>query len=76
MDPNINTQIEEDQNEDDLWYGDEADDDDDWYDLDELQKEIEEEEKYERASNCTCGAWIITKRGNVYHVADCCCGAE
>lgn len=63
MELNINNQMEEDQNEDELWY-------------DEDEIDSEEEEKYERASNCTCGAWIITERGNVHHVADCCCGAE
>lgn len=34
------------------------------------------EEDAERASNCKCGAWQFDKKGNVIHVADCCCGAD
>ena len=29
-----------------------------------------------RAASCECGAWQMTKTGEVVHVADCCCGAE
>lgn len=43
-------------------------DDDDWY-------ERQQDELYERACNCTCGAWQNIK-GKTVHVADCCCGAE
>lgn len=68
MDPNIHNQIEEDQNEDDLWY----DEDEDY----ERQKEAERENDMERAMMCTCGAWVLTKIGKVYHVSDCYCGAE
>lgn len=60
----IQSQIESDLSEDELW-GDEDD-----------EMDREEEDNYDRACNCTCGAWIITERGNVHHVADCCCGAE
>jgi hypothetical protein len=45
------------------------DNDDDYY-------ERQQEELQERAMNCTCGAWKLGKSGEVYHVADCCCGAE
>lgn len=47
---------------------DEHDDDDDW----EYRKS---EELYERACNCSCGAWQNIN-GITVHVADCCCGAE
>ena len=45
------------------------DNDDDYY-------ERQQEELQERAMYCTCGAWKLGKSGEVYHVADCCCGAE
>ena len=48
---------------------DENDYDDDFY-------ERQQEELQERALDCTCGAWKLGKNGEVYHVADCCCGAE
>jgi hypothetical protein len=50
------------------------DEDDDDYDDDDWQ-ERKEQELYERACECTCGAWQH-KDGVTYHVADCCCGAE
>lgn len=68
MEPNINNHIEEDQNEDDLWY------DGDYDDTEDMTRE--EEENYDRATSCTCGAWVMTEKGNVFHVADCYCGAE
>lgn len=60
--------MEEDDFEDDMWY-----DEDDWY---EEQMQRKAEQMAERASMCKCGAWQFGKDGNVYHVADCCCGAE
>ena len=56
-------------------FDDDEDYDDDYYDDDYYWERIEEELQ-ERAYNCTCGAWQITKSGEVVHVADCCCGAE
>ena len=50
------------------------DDDDDWDEDDWREKEYEDD--VERAESCTCGAWIFNKKGDVIHVADCCCGAE
>jgi len=26
-----------------------------------------------KATNCECGAWQISKNGEVFQVADCCC---
>ena len=43
-------------------------DDDDW-------EERKAEELFERACNCTCGAWQ-NHNGETFRVADCCCGAE
>lgn len=54
----------------------ENDDHYDGGDWEEDQAEREEEEKYETALSCTCGAWVINERGNPIHVADCYCGAE
>jgi hypothetical protein len=54
---------------------DDDDDDDDGRD-EEFYQEQRERELEERAGNCSCGAWQITKSGTVIHVADCCCGAE
>ena len=48
------------------------DDDDDFY---ERQAERKAEELWERACECTCGAWQNIN-GKTIHVADCCCGAE
>lgn len=54
--------------------------DDDEYDDMGYDEDDEEERQYqedaERASNCKCGAWTFGKDGNVYHVADCYCGAD
>lgn len=50
-------------------------DDDDGRD-DDFYQEQRERELEERAANCDCGAWQMTKNGEVIHVADCCCGAE
>lgn len=62
-------QIEMDDYEDSLWEDDDPD-----YD-EEYEKERQEDEDAERAADCTCGAWIISKTtGEVLHVADCCCG--
>ena len=44
--------------------------DEDFY-IEQRERELEE-----RAGNCTCGAWQMTDKGEVIHVADCCCGAE
>jgi hypothetical protein len=43
-------------------------------DEDEIE-ERRENERFERALNCSCGAWVV-KNNNVLHVADCVCGAE
>jgi len=44
---------------------------------DDEDDDIDEEmELLEIASNCTCGAYVITKQNKVLHVADCYCGAE
>ena len=54
-------------------------DEDDYYDEEWEREEImerREEELAERAATCSCGAWVFGKDGKVYHVADCCCGAE
>ena len=49
---------------------DEDDDRDDW-------EEKEAERLAEIADKCTCGAWQFNEqRTEVFHVADCCCGAE
>ena len=58
--------------------------DNDCYDEDDYSDEYnpddfyerQQEELQERAMECTCGAWKLGKSGEVYHVADCCCGAE
>lgn len=55
---------------DDCEYGEDDGTDEDFY------REQHEKELEERAWNCSCGAWQIGKDGKVYHVADCCCGAE
>ena len=57
-------------------FDDYFDDDDDYFGDDDDYMERHEEEMQERASNCTCGAWKMSKSGEVFHVADCCCGAE
>jgi len=57
-------------------FDDYFDDDDDYFGDDDDYMERHEEEMQERASNCTCGAWKMSKNGEVFHVADCCCGAE
>jgi hypothetical protein len=54
---------------------DDFDDDSDEYDPDDFY-ERQQEELQDRAMDCTCGAWKLGKSGEVYHVADCCCGAE
>ena len=59
--------------DDDVFY-DDYDEDSDYDDDDYFERE--QEELQERAMNCTCGAWKMSKSGEVYHVADCCCGAE
>lgn len=50
------------------------------YDFDDDRDEYEEREEgrlAEIADNCTCGAWQFNEsRTKVFHVADCCCGAE
>lgn len=48
----------------------------DWEDErdEEDEEERAQEELYEMASNCMCGAWIIDKNGYVKHVSDCICG--
>ena len=58
-------------------------DEDDYYEEDEddyyerLKEEQEEQaQEQEIALNCICGAWKIDAFGQVYHVGDCCCGAE
>lgn len=52
-------------------------DDEDFYDDFDRDDEDEwrEQEEYEIALNCTCGAWGI-RNNRVYHIADCICGAE
>lgn len=55
----------------------EEDEYDNWDDEDEDDiEERRETERYERALNCSCGAWQISKTGTVIHVADCYCGAD
>lgn len=56
----------------------EYDDEDDDYDHSDYDDEEERqfEEDCDRASSCTCGAWIFNNKGMPIHVADCCCGAE
>ena len=50
-----------------------------YYDMDEDDsedcQERYEEERFERLSQCTCGAWQVVN-WELIHVADCCCGAE
>ena len=58
--------------DDDIFY-DDYDDDNDYDDDDYYERQ--QEELYERACNCTCGAWQNIN-GQTVHVADCCCGAE
>mgnify|MGYP001017247241 CR=1 FL=1 len=62
--PNHFIDYDEDYDDDDF----DNDDSEDW-------EERRQEELYERACNCTCGAWQNIK-GQTIHVADCCCGAE
>jgi hypothetical protein len=39
--------------------------------------ERRENESFERALSCSCGAWILSQdKTNVLHVADCICGAD
>ena len=47
------------------------------YDEDDSEdcRERWEEERFERLSQCTCGAWQVVNWALI-HVADCCCGAE
>lgn len=47
------------------------------YDEDDSEdcRERWEEERFERLSQCTCGAWQVVN-WELIHVADCCCGAE
>ena len=52
-------------------------DDYDYEDDREDYLDKEAERLAEIANNCTCGAWQFNeKRTEVFHVADCCCGAE
>ena len=70
----IVTQYERDEYEEKQRQADEDlnfDDDEDEDDILERQ----ENERFERALNCTCGAWV-TNGSRVAHVADCICGAE
>ena len=53
--------------DEELDFGDDEDEDD--------ILERQENERFERALNCTCGAWV-TNGIKVAHVADCICGAE
>jgi hypothetical protein len=53
----------------------EAEEEDDYDENDDWQ-ERQDEEDYERACSCTCGAWVVGKDGRGYHVADCFCGAD
>ena len=46
--------------------------DEDYY---EDYEENKAQELFERACECTCGAWQNIN-GQTVHVADCCCGAE
>lgn len=60
-------------------YEDEVDetefwDESDWDDYYEEMREFQNEEMLETASECTCGAWHITKDWRVLPVADCTCG--
>ena len=61
--------------EDEDYYEEDEEDEDDYY---ERLKEEQEEQAQEQeiALNCICGAWKIDAFGQVYHVGDCCCGAE
>lgn len=45
-------------------------------DFEEDRAEREYEKQAEVAATCKCGAWQFNKKGDVIHVADCCCGAE
>ncbi len=40
---------------------------------DEMEEEQLERE-IEMAESCTCGAWYVSKKWKVIHVADCVCG--
>lgn len=53
----------------------EAEDEDDYYNEDEIE-EREYERLEELAANCKCGAWQFSSKHGAVHVADCCCGAE
>lgn len=57
-------------------YDDDDFDDSCWRDHELDLQEQQEEEDFERACNCKCGAWVVGKDGKGYHVADCYCGAE
>lgn len=57
----------------------------DEYECDESDEEEDEDdilerrenESFERALNCDCGAWVLSQdKTKVLHVADCICGAE
>ena len=60
------------QAHEDSFYGDEAEDDRDLYDEDyyEEQRERDIEQKL---SECECGAYQLSKKGELIKVADCCC---
>ena len=49
----------------------EYDDEDDMEEY--FQQEQQERELEYKAANCECGAWQISKNGEVFQVADCCC---
>jgi hypothetical protein len=51
-------------------------DDYDGFDDEDEEMERWDQEDYERALACTCGAWVVGNDGKGYHVADCFCGAE
>ena len=68
--------IEQYEHEQELQGWDDEDEDYDERDWVLEEEERQEEEDFERASSCTCGAWIINKNGKGVHVADCYCGAE
>lgn len=55
-------------------YGEDRYNDDDEDDGEDCQERWEEE-RFERLSQCTCGAWQVVN-WELIHVADCCCGAE
>lgn len=55
-------------------FGEERYNDYDEDDSEDLQEQWEEE-RFDRLSQCTCGAWQVVN-WELIHVADCCCGAE